>query len=83
MKPVEKEVCAFVTSELIPPCDVKRREKVGAVYSAVYGSLASSAQHTLDFSLLCHRIYVHVRTKLIHVKGNKKWKGKNVNLGRN
>ena len=26
--------------ELIPPCDARRREKVGALYSTVYGLLA-------------------------------------------
>ena len=42
--------------EPIPPCDARRREKVGALYSAVSGLLASSAEHTLNFSLLCHGI---------------------------
>ena len=53
--------------ELIPPCDIRRREKVGALYSAVSGLLAViSRTCTLDFSLLCHGIYMHIYMQ-VHV----------------
>ena len=54
---VNMHVLCFIHEQRKSTNVTRRREKVGALYSTVFGLLAIIAEHTLNFSLLCHRIY--------------------------